>query len=384
MLNGMNVEKAKSFDALPFQIGSNQNGQVKTDNSFKDSIKKAFKEKNEQTFSEPVNQASEPVKDEGTNVVSEGMAGQPAVIAEEGISADKQLALLIAMMTEAEMTVTPFVPDDEPQVQNPESIQQGEDMSAGQQTGQIAQNPEVVQNVVSSGQGPQQQENGLKQERPQTTQTAHTDNAKSENSVNKEQKPVEAKSEQPAAKHNDVKPSETKQAKLKDVKQEMAAFTKQEPSIDPDKIYIKVGEGQDIDQKELTSKLSEKILKNLSEGNTLFEIELMPKDLGKIVVKLIVNNGTAQLIMQCLNPKTHQLVMMNSDAIRTIVEERTGMQTTVTVEEEKEAYDAREDKENPNKQSKEEQQQDKKLTEIETDIFLNQLRLGLTETVLQI
>ena len=390
-MQGINMEKAKSFDSLPFQIGFNQSGPIKTDSSFKNSMKKAFEEKSEQTFTETMNQASEAVKAEDAKVVSEGMTGQAENIVKEDNSTDMQLATLINMMAEANMTVEPFALNNEPVVQgqvqpeivahNPETAQQGKDVQTGQQTGQSAQNTEVAQSVASSGQGTAQQENGLKQERQQTSQTAHTDHGKSEDAVSKKQKPTEAKSDQPTAKHIDAKPAETKQAEAKEVKQEMAAFTKQEPSIDPEKIYIKVGEGQELDQEELTSKLSEKILKNLSDGKTMFEIELMPKDLGKIVIKMVVNNGTAQLIMQCLNPKTQQLVTMNADAIRTIVEERTGMQTTVTVKEEKETFDARDGKENQNKQSKEEQQQDKKLTEGETDIFLNQLRLGLVETL---
>ena len=397
-----NMEKAKPFDMLNLQAGANQSEQADGENSFRNYVQRAFQERNEQGNSETANQAAESQQDEPASAIAEDAGAQAAEVANQDEQVtDMQMAVLLGMMAEANVKVANMtkayasLEGDKAEMQSKtdagtqvsEKMQQGKDMQqTGQQTQQTQEAPKAAvtkeQTVTAKA---QEQANTSKQEGQQTFKAATAEKtSKSESTVAKEQMPVQNKNEQSVLKQAQANQAAAKQQDTKEVKQEMAAFNKQEPAINPEKvIYVKVGDGGELDSEEFTAKLSEKILKNLASGKQSFEVELMPRDLGKIVVKLIVSNGNVQLIMQCLNPKTQQLVMMSSDAIRNIVEDKTGMNTYVSGEDAKEAYDASQEKENSNKQSKE-GQQNEKMTEAEADIFLDRLKFGLKEQEQQI
>jgi len=205
-------------------------------------------------------------------------------------------------------------------------------------------------------------------------------------------KPGEAKNghvikEQPQAEkqqtgksgENEVKFTVVKQEETKTEKPEQPIFAKPEiKPPDPEKVYVRVGNGENIDSEKFNKDISGKILTSFSEGRQQIVIELMPQDLGKIIIKLIMQNGKAEIIMQCMNPKTQQMVMMNADAIRNIVEEGTKMPTTLTVKEEVDEYKDPDDNDGQNKRESREGKHTGQLSEDETDIFLHQLRLGLT------
>ncbi len=66
--------------------------------------------------------------------------------------------------------------------------------------------------------------------------------------------------------------------------------------------------------------VADAIKTNLSEGKKEFEIQLMPENLGKISVKLVLENGALSVEMKAVNPKTQSLLAENSAEIKSILE----------------------------------------------------------------
>jgi len=223
-------------------------------------------------------------------------------------------------------------------------------------------------------------ENATREKQASTAgqQTANAETAKQEHTVKDRQgneKSVVVKNGENAAKN-----AEVKQDTAKEVRQEFTGTARQEAATDPEKLYVKVGEGNKLNSEKFAKDVSDKIFTKMSDGVKQFEIELAPKELGKILIKLIMLNGKAEVMIQCLNPKTQQLVTSSAETIRAIIEDRTGAHTTVTVKEDEEAKEGLErDGRQGNQDEQQEQQQDKKWDEADTMIFLQQLRLGLTE-----
>jgi hypothetical protein len=407
----INTEHSRSLDAMLVQMGAQQKPAAKEGNAFKDAVKKAFGEKNDKA----------PLENAGQTAGTAQNAAQPEQVRptdkpqaanQNEKPDDDQLGKLAAMMAEANMTVLPFVVIPQPQVgqQAPQTqfIQQTQAPQTQQaaQTNQAPQMPQVeatapvIELVPAENQkqqaqqragntgiavpkevlaAPQAQANVTAQQTAQ--QTSNTAGARTE-TMNQAQQP---QTEKPAAKGPEVtvRYAEVKPEAPKEAKQEHVAQTKPQIPLDPEKIHVKVGEGGKLNSEKLASDLSEKLLTRMTagpQGTQQFTIELMPQDLGKILIKLVIMNGRAEIMMQCANPKTQQLVMANADIIRNIIEERTGLTTTVNAKDETEAYKEFNEKDGQNKQSGDEGQNDKKWAEAETDIFLQQLRLGLTET----
>ena len=381
-MQAVNTGNGKLYDFLPVQAQTKPPPHVKSDkpqvngSSFKDTVKKVFKDKDEKV--------AEPV---------ENMTGKLQEATPEDEQAEMQIGELAALLAGANVTVLPFgieeqqtqqiqlIPEQTPQ----EPAKQSEEasvMEAGPQEGLIPEQ-NVVQIAGAYVPETQPAKNGPVQQEAAPNQAQQTNNAgeaKGETVV-KEQSQAE---KQQTAKNgeNEVKFTMVKQEEAKTEKPEQPIFAKPEVKPpDPEKIYVRVGNGQNIDSEKFTKDISGKILTSFSEGKQQVVIELVPQDLGKIIIKLIMQNGRAEIIMQCMNPKTQQLVLTNAEAIRNIVEEGTKMQTTVTVKDEVEEYKDLNDREGQNKRESREGNQDGKLSEAETDMFLHQLRLGLTETL---
>ncbi|MCL1808165.1 MAG: flagellar hook-length control protein FliK [Clostridiales bacterium] len=359
-MQAVNAEYGKPFDAVPLWADGKPRAPAKEGSSFLDIVGKALSEKDASCSSD-----------------------------------DLQMGVLIAMLAEADVTVQPIDVigqvrarqghGQEMQQKAQAAPEAQHEAAAGIQESAVKQ--EGVAEAAASTVTPAREANQAKPEtaKPEPAvakaaqQNAQTSNEKSEQTQVEKQAP--AKSEANSTKPADIRQETAKGVKqeaAKDFKQEIAGPARQETQIDTEKTYIRVGDGDKIGSEKFASEVSDKILAKMTEGKQQFEVELMPRELGKIIIKLVMQNGKAEIIMQCLNPKTQQLVMMNMESIRAIVEERTGMQTAVTVKEDAEARSDMDGK-GQGKQSGQDGQQEKKWAEAEADIFLQQLRLGLAE-----
>lgn len=156
------------------------------------------------------------------------------------------------------------------------------------------------------------------------------------------------------------------------------AGTKQEP-LDFSKVNIKVGESiVNANSENLGQDIADKILYHTAEGKSEFELQLNPKDLGAIRIKLIFESGKAAVLLNCSNPKTQELLMGNADSIRHIIELQTGSETVVTVKEDASQNQQDLDGRGQNDRHEEQrQQQQNKDRTVNAELFLQQLKLGL-------
>ncbi|WP_206459635.1 flagellar hook-length control protein FliK [Anaerovorax sp. IOR16] len=153
---------------------------------------------------------------------------------------------------------------------------------------------------------------------------------------------------------------------------------RKQESLDYSKINIKVGESTiNADSNLFGKDIAEKILHHASNGKNIFEVQLNPKELGSIQIKLTFESGKASVVLNCSNPKTQELLMGQSENIRHIIEQQTGSDTIVTVKEE--AYRNQQDFDGrgQNSRQEEQRQQPQKDDPVNAEQFLQQLKLGL-------
>ncbi len=152
-------------------------------------------------------------------------------------------------------------------------------------------------------------------------------------------------------------------------------------NLDLSKINIKVGETPvNTTRTDMANQLADKILYKLSNGKQEFDLELYPKNLGKVNVKLIFQNGGADLIMTTSNSKAHQLLSQHVDALKSILENNTNLNSTVNVKEAvttEGQFDRDNFQEQSNNQQNQQQKQEKHLNEDFS--FADKLRLGLLD-----
>lgn len=153
-------------------------------------------------------------------------------------------------------------------------------------------------------------------------------------------------------------------------------------NLDLSKVNIKVAETPiDTTRTDMTKQLADKIMYKLNEGKHEFDLELNPKNLGKVNIKMIFQNGCAELLMTTSNSKAHHLLSMQADTLRGILEASTGTDNNVTVKQ-TEASEGQFDRDNFQEQSKgqQNQQQQRQEKNLTGDIsFSDRLRLGLID-----
>lgn len=84
-------------------------------------------------------------------------------------------------------------------------------------------------------------------------------------------------------------------------------------------VVIKISDAK-ASGKAICNQLTDKVLYNYNKGNQQFQMELFPQNLGKVSVKLAMQNGVLNVTIQAANPKTQSLLMENSADIKTILQ----------------------------------------------------------------
>lgn len=258
----------------------------------------------------------------------------------------------------------------------------------------------------------QQQGNEVKAEQA-TQQTAQTEKIVSEQKPNETQveKAIEVQPRQEQVKQTETAKLETKTEAVKTTAEETNVveqtietetksdtaqtntseedtdlFEKEMPTtskktFSEDVINIKVGENAQITDAEMAQKVSDKMLAKFAQHENEFEIQLTPKELGKIVIKLVMENGQAHVSMFAENAKTSSLLAEKAREISSIIEQNTGNETTVEVnKKEMQTQDQnRESKgEGFDRQKEEQQKQHQHKLQAERSAgFIQQMRLGL-------
>ncbi|NLK36692.1 MAG: flagellar hook-length control protein FliK, partial [Epulopiscium sp.] len=146
-----------------------------------------------------------------------------------------------------------------------------------------------------------------------------------------------------------------------------------------DIIQVKVGDAVLVNESNFAETIAEKVVVQMPQKENEFIIELMPKELGKVTIKLVMEAGRTLVSMTGDNPRTVSLLAENARSIGMLIENNTGTQTVVNVQEEKDMYQQQQDSnEKEQQQNRHNESQKEEKTEGTAD-FMQQVRLGLAQ-----
>lgn len=85
-------------------------------------------------------------------------------------------------------------------------------------------------------------------------------------------------------------------------------------------VIIKISDAASNTAKAACQQIADKISVNYKAGNPQFQMDLFPKNLGKVTVKLAMENGTLTVEIAAANPKTQSMLLSDSGQIRSMIE----------------------------------------------------------------
>lgn len=146
-----------------------------------------------------------------------------------------------------------------------------------------------------------------------------------------------------------------------------------------DVIQFKVSDSKLINADTVVDNLADKII---MRNNNEFDLQLNPKELGKIHINVVFENGETKVSILCTTQQAMDALVGNIDKLAALLENRTGNTTFVQVSnEENQLYNQNyqqqeQDGRNNGRNSDEEKRNKNTKTENSID-FLEQMRLGL-------
>lgn len=222
-----------------------------------------------------------------------------------------------------------------------------------------------------------------KQEQTEKVETVKTE-VKTEN-VKEAEQTVVVEETTGTEEKTDTAQTNTSEKEDTDVFEEEIPTTSRRTFSD-DVINVKVGDNAQITDSSMAEKVSDKMLAKFAQKQNEFEIQLMPKELGKIVIKLFVENGQTHVQMFAENAKTSSLLAEKAREISSIIEQNTGNETNVEVVDQKEMQAQDQNKEAKgdgfDRQKEEQQKQHQQKMQAQQSVdFIQQMRLGLWNRV---
>ena len=137
-------------------------------------------------------------------------------------------------------------------------------------------------------------------------------------------------------------------------------------------------------EESITKDVAELLAEKMDFHKGELKIELEPRTLGQITVKVNFIGGKANVVILAENPKTLHLLQNGAGEMARILEEKTGEITKVIVHEENQGEQFFRDNDSSSKENKNEAERRLREAEEEknkgnTEEFLHRMRLGLTE-----
>jgi flagellar hook-length control protein FliK len=121
-------------------------------------------------------------------------------------------------------------------------------------------------------------------------------------------------------------------------------------------VIIPISANPEATAKSACSQVTDKIGANYRAGKSEFAIDLYPKDLGKVSVKLGVQNGVLTVEISAANPKTQSMLLANTDEIKSILQSSVNQNVQVTQPQEKAWYEQSQNQSNQSSAQQQEQQ----------------------------
>ena len=260
--------------------------------------------------------------------------------------------------------------------------QQGNEMKVEQATQQTAQ----TEKIVSEQKPNETQTEKAIEVQPKQEQVKQTETAKVETKTETVKTTAEETNvvEQTTETKSDTTQTNTSEEDTDLFEKEMPTTSKK--TFSEDVINIKVGENAQIADAEMAQKVSDKMLAKFAQHENEFEIQLTPKELGKIVIKLVMENGQAHVSMFAEKTKTNSLLAEKAREISSIIEQNTGNKTDVVVVDKQEMEAQYQNKEGKGEgftrqQEEQQRQHQQRLQQEQSRDFIQQMRLGLWNRV---
>ena len=135
------------------------------------------------------------------------------------------------------------------------------------------------------------------------------------------------------------------------------------------------------------AKLPEDVAEFLSNKTELqhgeIKIELEPRNLGQITVKVNYSGGKANIVITAENPKTLHLLQTGAEDMGRILEQKTGELTKIVVQEEQHApsfqQQGQSNSENKEEAERRQREQQERAQQDNAEGFLQRMRLGLAQ-----
>lgn len=164
--------------------------------------------------------------------------------------------------------------------------------------------------------------------------------------------------------------------------QDISAHTTAPKEVqEDDMLNFKVGDTVKLADPKAAEEIADTILVRATENNKEFEMQLNPEELGKVRIKMVFEEGKIHIAMTCDNQKAMDLLSATSSRLKELIEERTGSEVNVQVEQESETpyheQEKQDGRENAQQEASHRQNGKEKVDSMD---FIQQLRLGLVET----
>lgn len=238
------------------------------------------------------------------------------------------------------------------------------------QTATQAEAPKAEQPVMQEA-AMQTQENQPKQEQQTEVSLTMEGKAEAKEGQNAVQKGAESQTAEDGGK-TDLNEQKTTDAA------DSAAAQKAVPK-EENLVQVKVGETVKLADPKAAEQLADSVLVKAQENTNEYELQLNPQELGKIKIKLVLEEGRIHVSMFCENQKAADLLGLTSSRLRGILEERTGSEAYVEVQkEDTNPYSEQEREKEQHGRGYEGSGKQQKQDADAAD-FMQQLRLGLVE-----
>lgn len=126
------------------------------------------------------------------------------------------------------------------------------------------------------------------------------------------------------------------------------------------KVVIPVSDESSNVQKPAAGQLTDSITANLRSGKQEFQLDLYPKDLGRVTVKLASENGVLTIEIAASNPKTQSMLLSSSGDIQSILQSSQNQQIhVVDASHNRQLYDQQQNNQQAGQQQQQQQQENR-------------------------
>lgn len=119
--------------------------------------------------------------------------------------------------------------------------------------------------------------------------------------------------------------------------------------------------------KSACTQVTNKIEENYRAGKSEFTVDLYPKDLGKVSVKLRTQNGVLTVEISAANPKTQSMLLANTDEIKSILQSSVNQTVQVMQSQEQAWYEQSQNQSSAQQQEQQSRERERLFDQLQDD-----------------